>query len=118
MRSTATTIHIGFEPRIWLAGRRLMSMSTAVLRMASPIAVAMISLRLRSLRSLHRLAIDILRFLAAALMTCTLHREELAAGGGCGGRSGACAVPGHRFGVYVKDATPPNVPIDPVAGAY
>ena len=30
----------------------------------------------------------------------------------------AARTPGHRFGVYVKDATPPNVPIDPVAGAY
>jgi hypothetical protein len=49
-------IHIRFEPRIWLAGRRLISMNTAVLRTASPIAAAMISLRLRSLRSLHRVA--------------------------------------------------------------
>jgi hypothetical protein len=49
-------IHIRFEPRIWLAGRRLMSMSTAVLRTASPIAAPMISLRLLSLRSLHRVA--------------------------------------------------------------
>jgi hypothetical protein len=48
--------HIRFEPRIWLAGRLLMSKSTAVLRMASAIAAAMISLRLRSLRSLYRLA--------------------------------------------------------------
>ena len=56
LTSTAATIHIRFEPRIWLAGRRLMSMSTAVLRTASAIAAAMISLRLRSLRSLHRLA--------------------------------------------------------------
>jgi hypothetical protein len=57
LTSTAATIHIHFEPRIWLAGRRLMSMSTAVLRMASAIAAAtMISLRLRSLKLLHRLA--------------------------------------------------------------
>ena len=49
-------IHIRFEPRIWLAGRRLMSMITAVLRTASPIAAAMTSLRLRSLRSFHRVA--------------------------------------------------------------
>ena len=52
LTSTAAMIHIRFEPRIWLAGRRLMSTSTAVLRTASPIAAAMISFRLRSLRSL------------------------------------------------------------------
>jgi hypothetical protein len=52
----AITIHIRFEPRISLAGRRLMSMSTAVLRTASATAAAMISLRWRSLKSLHHLA--------------------------------------------------------------
>ena len=52
----AAMIHVRFEPRIWLAGRRLMSTSTAVLRKASPIAAAMISLRLLSLRSLYRVA--------------------------------------------------------------
>ena len=52
--TTATTAaHIHFESRIWLAGRRLMSMSAAVLRMPSATAAAMISLRLRVLRSLH-----------------------------------------------------------------
>jgi hypothetical protein len=56
LTSTAAMIHIRFEPRIWLAGRRRMSMSTAVLRTASLIAAAMISLRLLSLRSLHRVA--------------------------------------------------------------
>jgi hypothetical protein len=45
LTSTAATIQSRFEPRIWLAGRCLMSMSTAVLRMASAIAAAMISLR-------------------------------------------------------------------------
>jgi hypothetical protein len=56
LTSTAAVIHIRFEPRIWLAGRRLMSTSTAVFRTASPIAATMISLRRFSLRSLHRLA--------------------------------------------------------------
>ena len=56
LTNTAAMIYIRFEPRTWLAGRRLMSMSTGVLRTASPIAEAMISLRLRWLRSLHRAA--------------------------------------------------------------
>jgi MFS family permease len=56
LTSTATATHIHFEPRIWLAGRLLRSMSTAVLRPASATAAAMSSLRLRSLSSLHRLA--------------------------------------------------------------
>jgi hypothetical protein len=53
---TTAGAHIHFEPRIWLAGRRLMSMSAAVLRLASATAAAMMSLRLRSLRSLQFLA--------------------------------------------------------------
>jgi len=56
LTNTAATIHIRFEPRIWLAGRCLISTITAALRMASLIPAAMMSLRLRSLRSLHRLA--------------------------------------------------------------
>ena len=56
LTSTAMATHIHFEPRIWLAGRLLRSMSTAVLRPASAVAAAMSSLRLRSLSSLHRLA--------------------------------------------------------------
>src|SRR5664279_3543627 len=55
---TTAAAHIHFEPRIWLAGRRLMSMTAAVLRPASATAATMISLRLRLLRSLHcRLAV-------------------------------------------------------------
>jgi hypothetical protein len=50
---TTAAAHIHFEPRIWLAGRRLMSMTAAVLRPASATAATMISLRLRLLRSLH-----------------------------------------------------------------
>jgi hypothetical protein len=45
-----TAAHSHFGPRIWLAGRRLMSMSAAILRQPSATAAAMISLRLRSLR--------------------------------------------------------------------
>jgi hypothetical protein len=60
-------------------GRRLMSTSTAVLRMASPIAVAMISLRLRSLRSPHRLVMTSSASKQQPLMACTLHREEIVA---------------------------------------
>jgi MFS family permease len=56
LTSTAMATHIHFEPRIWLAGRLLRSMSTAVLRPASAVAAAMSNLRLRSLSSLHRLA--------------------------------------------------------------
>ena len=56
LTSTAMASHIHFEPRIWLAGRLLRSMSTAVLRPASAVAAAISSLRLRSLSSLHRLA--------------------------------------------------------------
>jgi hypothetical protein len=52
--TTATTVaHIHFRPRIWLAGRRLMSMSAATLRMPSATAAVMSSLRVRLLRSLH-----------------------------------------------------------------
>ena len=79
LMSTAAMIHIRFEPRIWLAGRRLISMSTAVLRTASPIAAAMISLRLRSLRSLHRLAMTSSLPSSSPLMACILHREEIVA---------------------------------------
>jgi hypothetical protein len=46
--------HSHFGPRIWLAGRRFMSISAASFRMPSAIAASMSSLRLRSLRSLHR----------------------------------------------------------------
>ena len=56
LTSTAMATHIHFEPRIWLAGRLLRSMSTAALRPASAVAAAMSSLRFRSLSSLHRLA--------------------------------------------------------------
>jgi len=62
-----------------LAGRRLMSMSTAVLRTASPIAAAMISLRLLSLRSPHRLVMTSSASKQQPLMACTLHREEIVA---------------------------------------
>ena len=52
--TTATTgAHSHFEPRIWLAGRRLMSMRAATLRMPSATATVMISLRVLSSRSLH-----------------------------------------------------------------
>ena len=40
-----------FEPRIWSAGRRFMSMSAATLRMPSTPAPAMSSRRVRGLRS-------------------------------------------------------------------
>ena len=56
LTNTAAVIYIRFEPRTWLAGRRVMSMITGVLRTASPIAEATISLRLRWLRLLHRVA--------------------------------------------------------------
>jgi len=75
--STAVTIHIRFEPRIWFAGRRLRSMSTAVLRMASVIAAATISLRLRSLRSLHRLAMASSAYRHKPLMALYLTSEEI-----------------------------------------
>jgi hypothetical protein len=52
--TTVTTVaHIHFGPRIWLAGRRLMSISAASLRMPSATAVMVSSLRVRWLRSLH-----------------------------------------------------------------
>src|SRR6266487_826979 len=52
--TTATTgAHSHFGPRIWLAGRRLMSMRAATLRMPSATATVMISLRVLSSRSLH-----------------------------------------------------------------
>jgi hypothetical protein len=54
--TTATiAAHTHFGPRTWLAGRRLRSMSAATLRMPSAAAAAMSKLRVRSLRSLHRL---------------------------------------------------------------
>jgi hypothetical protein len=53
LTTSTTRAHIHFEPRIWLAGRRLISMSAAVLRMPSAADAVMISLRLRVLRSLH-----------------------------------------------------------------
>src|SRR5436190_4798920 len=62
--NTITAAHIHFGPRIWLAGRRWMSMRAATMRLASATPAAMSSLRLRSLRSLHR-------FLAA--MTPSAH---------------------------------------------
>src|SRR5260370_22542999 len=52
LMNTTTGTHIHFEPRIWLAGRRLMSMSAAVLRLPSATAAIVISRRLRLLRSL------------------------------------------------------------------
>jgi hypothetical protein len=52
--TTATTAaHTHLGPRIWLAGRRLMSISAATLRRASVTAAAMSNLRLRSLSWLH-----------------------------------------------------------------
>ena len=51
---TRAAAHIHFEPRTWLAGRRLRSMTTAILRLASAIPATMINLLLRLLRSLHR----------------------------------------------------------------
>jgi len=52
--TTATKgAHSHFGPRIWLAGRRLMSMRAATLRMPSTTATVMISLRVLSSRSLH-----------------------------------------------------------------
>src|SRR5215469_9877765 len=63
--TTATTgTHSHFGPRIWSAGRRLMSMRAAPLRMLSATAVTMISLRVPSLRSLH---------LRRSAMTSSLH---------------------------------------------
>jgi hypothetical protein len=53
LTSITTTAHSHFGPRIWLAGRRLMSISAAALSPASAVAAAMISLRLRGLKSLH-----------------------------------------------------------------
>src|SRR6516165_8504023 len=45
--------HTRFWPRIWLAGRRLMSTSAATRRALSATAALMSSRRVRSLRSLH-----------------------------------------------------------------
>ncbi len=47
------TVHIRFEPRIWLAGRCLMSMSAATRSPTAATPPTPISLRLRLLRSLH-----------------------------------------------------------------
>jgi hypothetical protein len=54
LTSATTAAHTRFRPRIWLAGRRLISMSAATRRAPSATATAMSSLRVRSLRSLHR----------------------------------------------------------------
>src|SRR5512142_2213876 len=51
--STTTTAHSHLGPRIWLAGRRLRSMSAATLRGTSNAAPATMSLRARGDRSLH-----------------------------------------------------------------
>src|SRR5215472_11136053 len=56
LTTVTTEAHIHFRPRIWLAGRRLMSISAASLRIPSTTATEMISLRVRSSRSLHCLA--------------------------------------------------------------
>jgi hypothetical protein len=75
--TTVTTVaHIHFGPRIWLAGRRLMSISAASLRMPSATAVMVSSLRVRWLRSLHCLlaAMPSSARTLGSLMACTLHR--------------------------------------------
>ena len=54
LTSATTAAHIHFRPRIWLAGRRWMSMSAATRRAPSATAVVTSSMRVRSLRSLHR----------------------------------------------------------------
>ena len=53
LTSATTAAHTRFRPRIWLAGRRLISMSAATRRAPSVTAAAMSSLRVRALRSLH-----------------------------------------------------------------
>ena len=54
LTSATTAAHIHFRPRIWLAGRRWMSMSAATRRAPSATAVVTSSMRVRLLRSLHR----------------------------------------------------------------
>src|SRR5665811_2210873 len=51
MLTNASAVHIRFEPLIWPAGRRLMSMSVATRRTTSTTPVPTIRLRLRLLRS-------------------------------------------------------------------
>src|SRR5450759_5030788 len=53
MLTNASAVHIRFEPLIWPAGRRLMSMSVATRRTTSTTPVPTIRLRLRLLRSRH-----------------------------------------------------------------
>src|SRR5258708_16125233 len=54
--TSIAALHARLEPRISLGGRRLRSTSTATLSPVSATPAAMSSLRLRGLRSLHRLA--------------------------------------------------------------
>jgi hypothetical protein len=74
LTTSTTGAQSHFEPLIWLAGRRLRSMSAAVLRMPSAAAAAMISRRLRALRSLHFLAAMTPSMLWGHLMFRTLTR--------------------------------------------
>src|ERR1022692_1541193 len=53
LMTTTAAAHAHFGPRISLAGRRLRSMSAAVLRLASAAAATMSRPRVRLLRSLH-----------------------------------------------------------------
>ena len=96
LTSTAATIHIRFEPRIWLAGRRLMSLSTARLEDGfgnccgndqPAAAVAEVAPP-----SGH----DILRVHAPSLMACTLYREEIR------------RLTRSRLGVYMSHAVSPG----------
>src|SRR5262245_55092063 len=76
LTATTATAQTHFEPRIWIAGRPLLSMSSASLSMPSATAAVMIRLRLRVLRSLHfRAAITTPpRTWHGPLMSGTLHR--------------------------------------------
>ena len=81
LTSATAAAHIPFRPRIWLAGRRWMSMSAATRRAPSATATVISSMRARWLRSLHR---------RLAAGTCSSLRSSASCAAICNSSSSSC----------------------------
>lgn len=81
LTSAMAAAHIHFRPRIWLAGRRRMSMSAATRRAPSAAAAVTSNTRVRLLRSLHR---------CLAAETCSSLRSSASCAAICSSASSSC----------------------------